>query len=297
MRLAIYYESRLHRNDGNPLYVWNSLKKRQAKNELEVEHLIPTETVKLLGSFDAHIWVDWGEDALGGMLPYVPQFPKRNGKDPVVYWASDTHCGYDYRLERALESDIVFVAQKEAIERFKAAGVPNPIWLPHAFEPQAYPNFNLAAKTYDVCFVGHCTSENRIQALDRLFKEFPNFFYGQRLFEQAAEKFCQSKVCFNIAMDGDINMRCFEVMGCGGFLLTDKIPTIQELFVNGMHCVMYDNLDDAMEKARYYIEHDEEREKIAKAGRQHMLAAHTIDHRVDVILNEIKKFKEASCLV
>ena len=294
MRIATYYESRLHRNDGNPLYVWNSIKKRP---EHEIDHLVPNDTVKYLGQYDAHIWVDWGEDALGGMLPYVPEYPKRDGKNPVVYWASDTHLGYDHRLARAKESDIVFVAQKDAVERFKADGVPNPIWLPHAVEPQAYPPFNLAAKTYDVAFVGHVSSDNRIEMLDRAFREFSNFFYGQRLFEEAARKYNEAKVCLNIAMKDDVNMRCFEVMGCGGFLLTDKIPSIQELFVDGVHCVLYDGLDDMVEKAKYYLEHEEAREKIAKAGQQHVLATHTIDCRVDVILNEIKKFKEAVCLV
>jgi hypothetical protein len=294
MRIACYYESRLHRNDGNPLYVWNSLKKRQAKNELEVDHLVPTDTVRLLGSYDAHIWVDWGEDALVGMLPYTAEFPKRNGKDPVVYWASDTHLGYDHRLMQALKSDIVFVAQKDAVERMKADGVPNPIWLPHAIEPQAYPKFNLAAKTYDVGFVGHVSSDNRIEALDRLFKEFPNFFYGQRLFDEAARKYNECKICFNIAMKDDVNMRCFEVMGCGGFLMTDRVQSIDELMTDGKHCAIYTDINDMIEKAHYYLEHDEEREAISKAGYEHAMAKHTIDHRVDVILEEIKKFKEQS---
>lgn len=293
MRIACYYESRLGRNDGNPLFVWNSLKKRQEKKELEVDHLAPTDDTYLQGKYDAHIWCDWGEDGLGDYLPYKPVFPKQDGKNPIVYWPTDTHvngASYDYRLSLAKKSDIVFTAQKITVEQFAKDGV-NATWLPCAVEPQAYPKYNLASKHYDVCFIGNINSQHRIDALDKLFKTFPNFFYGKRLFEEAAHKYADSKICFNIALNNDINMRNFEVLGAGGFLLTNRLESLQELMQDGVHCVMYDSLEDAMMKAEYYINHDEEREKIARAGYEHVLANHTMDKRVDVILNAIKKFK------
>ena len=294
MRIAIYYESRLGRNDGNPLYVWNALKKRA---DIEVDHLAPINNVHLQGKYDAHIWCDWGEDGLGGVLPYTPIFPAKNGKDPVVYWPTDTHVSgpsYDYRLSLAKRSDIVFTAQKPSVEQFARDGV-SAMWLPCGVEPQAYPKFELASQHYDVCFIGYINCEERIDALDRLFKEIPNFFFGQRLFETAARVYADSKVCFNIALNDDVNMRNFEVLGAGGFLLTKRIAALEELLEDGVHCIMWDTLDDAVAKAKYYLEHEEERKKIAEAGYQHVIAKHTIDHRVDVILNEIKKFKEVAC--
>jgi len=287
-RIAIFYESRLHRNDGNPLYVWASLKRRQEKGELEIDHLAPTGDTDLFGKYNMLVWVDWGEDGLGGLLPYKPVFPDKSTDAPVVYWASDTHVGYKHRLDTARKADVVFVAQKDAVDRFAADWVPGAIWLPHAVEPAAYPHFNYAAKKYDVGFVGHVSSSNRIDMLDRAFREFPNFYYGQRLFEKAAERYCQTKVCLNISMKDDINMRCFEVLGCGSFLLTDRTSNIEEIFEDGKHLVLYDSLDDMVEKARYYIEHDEEREAIAKAGMEYVLANHTIDHRVDKMLKTVK---------
>ena len=137
---------------------------------------------------------------------------------------------------------------------------------------------------------------NRIDALDRLFKEFPNFYYGQALFEDAAQKYCESKIVFNIAMKEDANMRLFETMATGSFLLTDRIPTIEELFTDGKHLVLYDSLDDMVDKARYYLEHDSEREKIALAGYEEVIKNHTIDKRVDVMMEEIKKFQLAESL-
>lgn len=319
-RIANYFESRLGRNDGNPLYVQACLKRMQyyvgihgglgpnadmgtwfadgkpdlvaneaakkfwesEKSLLEVDHIYPTGDLKPFGFYDLNIHVDWGEDGLTGVLPYAPlETPK-----PMAYWASDTHLGYDYRLSVAKRADYVFCAQKRAVEDMKRDGIENPIWLPHAVEPQAYPKFDLLTKKYDICFVGHVNSQNREDALDVLFANFPNFYYGQQLFEDAARKFAESKVCFNISMLDDLNMRTFEVMATGSFLLTNWIPTIEEFFQDGTHLALYRSPEEMIDKAKYYIEHDSEREKIAQAGYEEVMKHHTIQHRVDRILQE-----------
>lgn len=330
LRIANYYEARLGRNDGNPLYVQACLKRMQyhgsllagkpndglkswfsgdmdqkaelAAKELfekhkeivEVDHIYPVGDISPFGTYDLNIHVDWGEDGLVGILPYTPI----DTPHPMAYWSSDTHINngqagdsYPYRLSQARKSDFVFVAQKEGLEKMKRDGIANPIWLPHAVEPQAYPKFDLLTKKYDVCFVGHVNSQNRQDALDRLFAEFPNFYYGQALFDDAARKFAESKICFNISMTNDLNMRTFEVMATGSFLMTNWIPTIEELFEDGKHLVLYRSLDELVDKAKYYLSHDEEREKIAQAGYEEVLEKHTIQNRVNVILSEYMKSK------
>lgn len=323
LRIANYFESRLGRNDGNPLYVQACLKRMQyyvgvfgglgpstelgswfadgkpdllaeaaakefwekEKQLLEVDHLYPTGDMSPFGTYDLNIHVDWGEDGLTAILPYVPI----DTPHPMAYWASDTHLGYDYRLSMAKKADFVFCAQKQAVEDMKRDGIANPIWLPHAVEPQAYPKFDLLTKKYDVCFVGHVSSPNREAALDQLFANFPNFYYGQQLFEQAARKYAESKIVFNIAMKNDVNMRCFETLATGSFLLTDWVPSMDELFEDGKHLVLYRSMDECIDKAKYYLRHDEERERIAQAGYEHVIKNHTIQNRVNVILDTYLK--------
>lgn len=330
LRIANYFESRLGRNDGNPLYVQTCLKRMQyyagihggmginpgleywfaghasdqlaekaakdlwdrEKQLLEVDHLYPTGDMSPFGTYDLNIHVDWGEDGLTGILPYTPI----DTPHPMAYWASDTHINngkpgdsYPYRLETAKKADFVFCAQKRAVEEMKRDGISNPIWLPHAFEPQAYPKFDILTKKYDVCFVGHVNTRNREDALHQMFQAFPNFYYGQQLFEAAARKYAESKICFNISMEDDLIMRVFETMGTGSFLLTNWVPTIEELFEDGKHLVLYRTLDEAVEKAKYYLKHDDEREKIAQAGYEEVIKNHTIQNRVNVILDEFLK--------
>lgn len=280
-----------YRNDGNPIYVFAALKRMQEKGLLEVDHLAPKEDMKLFGNYDLNLDVDWGEDGLTSIIPYkLIDAPK-----PNIYWASDTHLGFDYRFEKSKKFDKVFCAQKQAVLDFKEKGV-DAEWLPHAFEPQAYHDlenldekgnprpFSYASKDFDVCFVGHVNSPNRIDFLDSMFREFPNFFFGQRRFQDAAKIYAKSKICLNVAMKEDLNMRCFEVMGAGGFLLTDYVPHMEEIFEDGKHLVLYRSTEEAIDKAKYYLKHDSEREKIAQAGFDEVMSKHTINHRVNRIL-------------
>lgn len=330
LRIANYFESRLGRADGNPSYVQACLKRMQyygdicagrpANNDLlpwfgtqdgkkwqsdpraeasakaffekykdtfEADHIYPTGDLSMFGTYDLNMHIDWGEDGLGNYLPYTPiETPH-----PMAYWASDTHLGYDYRLKMSKRADFAFCAQKRAVEDMKRDGVSNPIWLPHAVEPLAYPKQDNFTKHYDVCFIGHINSKNREDALDRLFSEFPNFDYGQALFEEAAKRYGNSKIVFNISMLDDLNMRTFEIMATGSLCMTSWIPTIEEFFQDGKNIVLYKSLDELIEKTKYYLAHDEERERIAHAGYEAVMANHTIQHRVDVMLNEFMKSK------
>lgn len=290
IRIANYYENRLGRNDGNPLYMWRAFK----DCGVESGHLVPHGDLSKFGTWDLHFEADWGEDALKGALPYEPvAIPK-----PSVFWHSDTHLGYDWRLEKARRTDWNFVCQKKAEQDFLRDGIKNVVYMPHAVEPLAYP-YLASLKKYDLCFVGHINSQNRIDALDRMFKEFPRFFYGQRLFNAAAEKYCESKIVFNISINDDLNMRTFEALSTKSFMLTSWNPEVASVFEDGKHIVLYKSLDEAVEKAKYYLAHDEEREAIAQAGFDEVRAKHTFVHRAKQVLdiclpgwNKIEKVEE-----
>jgi hypothetical protein len=281
-RIAIYYEARLGRNDGAPLYYLNALRNMG----YDVMHLSSEEAPKdnVHGKFDLHLWIDWGEDALTGVLPYAPISMK--DLHPSVYVTSDTHLGYDYRLNKAKEFDHVFCNQIRAVEDFNKAGV-RAQWLPHAVEPQAYPSKPICVKKWDIGFVGFVSFEKRAEMLDKLFREFPDFWFGQRLFEECAEIFRKSRIVFNTACVDDINMRCFEATATGSFLLTEHIPTLYECFDIGKHLVVYRSMDEAIVLAKYYLEHEYERNEIAKAGMEHTLANHTYQHRIKSMLKMI----------
>ncbi len=83
--------------------------------------------------------------------------------------------------------------------------------------------------------------------------------------------FAGSKVNLNISLrsiHSGIPLRVLDIMACGGFVLSNRQPEMAEGFVEGMEIVTFDSLEECLEKARYYLGHDEEREKIAAAGQR-----------------------------
>lgn len=76
-----------------------------------------------------------------------------------------------------------------------------------------------------------------------------------------------------------IKGRNFEVPGTGGFLLTSSADNLSDYYTDGKELVIFNGIDDLIAKAKYYIEHDEEREKIAKAGYERTLREHTYEQR------------------
>jgi len=305
-RVAIYYNNKI-RNDGPPLYYFNVLKRQLG---LDTIHLLPEGDTRSYGKFDLHFWVDFGEDSF--LSPEACEWmpPKDEGK--TIYVCSDAHLGPEYRFKKARQFDYVFFNQERAAKEYMAEEViakrvgpsksnQKVAWLPHAAEPQAYPHFE-TLKKYDVAFIGHIQEQpnfngiTRVELLDRAFKEFPNFFFGTRqpafpgknMFEDASKRFCESKVVLNISIGDDLNMRLFEILSSGAFQLTNWLPTMEEIGLkDGVHLATYKTLDEMVEKARYYIEHEEEREKIAQAGHEAFLSGHTYKHRILQILKTV----------
>lgn len=65
--------------------------------------------------------------------------------------------------------------------------------------------------------------------------------------------------------------RLGNYMACGTFYLTQYIDGIEECFKQGIELDWFNSLDEMIEKTKYYIDHEKEREKIAKAGREFIL--------------------------
>lgn len=84
-----------------------------------------------------------------------------------------------------------------------------------------------------------------------------------------------------------IKGRNFEVPGCGGFLLTERVPHLERYFVLDREVAVFDGPDDLLEKLRYWLEHDAERRVVAEAGYRRVLAEHTYDHRFTAIFDAL----------
>lgn len=113
--------------------------------------------------------------------------------------------------------------------------------------------------------------------------------YGMNMYSL----FSRSKIVLNIhtGVAGDYagNMRMFEVTGTGSCLITDNKKNMQDLFDIGTEVLVYNDTEDCISKVKWLLEHDDERERIAKAGQKKTLEYHTVENRCRSIIEILNK--------
>ncbi|MDE6128262.1 MAG: glycosyltransferase, partial [Lachnospiraceae bacterium] len=57
-------------------------------------------------------------------------------------------------------------------------------------------------------------------------------------------------------------LRMLDIIGSGGFLLCNAQPELVDYFRPDIDIVCYSSIEDAVEKARYYLSHEDERLRI-----------------------------------
>lgn len=106
---------------------------------------------------------------------------------------------------------------------------------------------------------------------------------GVSSFTEMPFVFRQSKINLNITMRSiqtGIPQRVWDVLACKGFLITNDQPELHEYFEVGKHLEVYRDKEELLDKISYYLEHDDERRRIAEAGYMEVCEKHTVLHRV-----------------
>jgi len=83
--------------------------------------------------------------------------------------------------------------------------------------------------------------------------------------------------------------RIFNTMASGAFLLIRYFPGLEDVFTNGEHLVWFMSMDEAIQKAHYYLGHEGERDRIARQGVGLVRRKHTWDVRAAEILGLMRE--------
>jgi spore maturation protein CgeB len=84
-----------------------------------------------------------------------------------------------------------------------------------------------------------------------------------------------------------IKSRVFEMGLSGTMMLCEYNPTLLQYYEPGKEFVTFQNLDDCADKAKYYLAHEDERARIAKAYHDRTKSEHLWQHRFKQLFNSL----------
>ncbi len=209
--------------------------------------------------------------------------------------------------------DLIVTALPQYVERLGSRGHEVEL-LRLAFEPRVLGRLGAVEMDREVVFAGSLAGpqwRNAATILETAACKLPITFYGFRADELPPASvirpryggeawgldFYRVLASARIALNrhGDVaeghaaNMRLYEATGVGVFLLTDERSDLHELFEPGREVVTYGSADDLVERARYYLEHEDERSAIALAGQERTLRDHTWERRMTQLADVLSR--------
>lgn len=212
----------------------------------------------------------------------------------IVMWYGD----YRYNLEVKLdmpEIDCMFASNNESANWYKANWkVPRFEFLPLGASiqnPKYNPKYN-----FPVVFIGHKLFVGAGLSRARKIQEIQNEIKGiqilngnakdnpklrEKIMKEVPNIYFSSKICLDMntfsGIKGYTSNRAWVIPACGGFAISEYWPQSEEFFPEGTR-VWFKTIPEAIEKIKYYLSHDEEREKIRLAGLENA-KNHTYDKR------------------
>lgn len=158
----------------------------------------------------------------------------------------------------------------------------------------------------------HIASAERIRTLNALAEHFNVDLFtrsdssalsgvhihdGIKTLTEMPKVFHLSKINLNMTIkpiQTGLPLRIFDIMGCGGFVMTNYQPELTEYFEIGSDLEAYSGIEELIEKCAYYLSHEQEREKIALRGYEKVCSEHTYMHRAQAMIKTVLDASEQS---
>ena len=147
--------------------------------------------------------------------------------------------------------------------------------------------------------------QERILLLSLLSKRFDTHLYTYHNYKLLKEVHCHgpvdylrempyvfaaSKINLNISVKGiqtGIPQRAFDIMASGGFLLSNYQQELVEYFPPE-EIAVYESMEDAVEKCRFYLKNDDIREKMAISARERVFTEHDMVGKIAAMITTAK---------
>lgn len=196
--------------------------------------------------------------------------------------------------------DLALTAAPECVDWYLKEGCPA-LFFPEASDPQICRPMPELPKIHDICFVGgrYGIREKIVLALRQAgigVSAFGDGWDNGRIATDAVPKlFAQSKIILGVGTIGHctdfyaLKMRDFDAPMSGSFYLTHNNTDLNLVYDVGKEIVSYNNVQDCIERVRYFLEHDSEREEIAHRGWLRANSEHTWIKRFNALFDTLMK--------
>jgi spore maturation protein CgeB len=175
-------------------------------------------------------------------------------------------------LENRLEYFKTLFTAANNIEFYKDLGAKRIITVPWACDPDFHRKLDMDKK-YDVSFIGTAYPERRriIRKLGKIdvfgdywygfAKRSHNPVYGEEYVKVINESIINLNLQAKISVAADApTMRTFEIAGCGGFQISDYMPSLKRYFPM---MPTFTEVEGLRDQIQYYLDNEEDRDEIA----------------------------------
>lgn len=121
--------------------------------------------------------------------------------------------------------------------------------------------------------------------------------YGGSLdyWSEMPKVFAASKINLNFTIPNiksGLPLRIWDVLGSGGFLMTNFQAEIPYYFKHREDLVCFESIDELIELCGYYLKHEDARRQIAENGYRKVRAHHTYEQRIAQMMEILQKGEE-----
>ena len=296
-----YYFKRAFQRLGHQTYWIKYLKLKSYLGEKTTTTLVD----KLMSLAKADLLFFHGRD-----ISYELLLRAKKRMPVVMYYddcIKDSHRSFEEVIKFGKQADIMYLTNRGEIPQYQEREV-NARFITGGCDPTAHRMVARPELMYqsDVAFIGRPNTPERAEFIQVLAKKYDLKLWGSGwekyglrvsaadVYASEYRKICAgAKIILGWNIDPTIDLyfsnRTWYTLGCGGFLLTAYSPSLEELFGMGKELDWFETVEECCERIEYYLQHDEERKKIAEAGYQLAHNEYSYDTMVNRIIKDVQQ--------